>query len=133
MRDIRRVLVGSWAMVHDSASTSNVKEAAALYPSGQVMGWAESAKAGNSMVRYFLERDGGRGRAGYCLRKCCLDRLRSGACQKLAVNPGAKNCVTPGAAEPAGEPGQVPAAQSHGDGALHCGDQPVHEQPGGEN
>src|SRR6476661_7650272 len=43
---MRRVLVGSWAMVQDSASTSKVKDAAALKPSGQVMGCRGSAMAG---------------------------------------------------------------------------------------
>jgi hypothetical protein len=43
---MRLVLCGSWAMVQDSASTSKVKDAAARLPSGQVMGWAVSAKAG---------------------------------------------------------------------------------------
>ena len=67
------------------------------------------------------------------LRDGYRGRLRSGADQKLAVNPGSQDRVACGAAESAGEPGQVPAAQGHGDGALHCRDQPVHEQPGGED
>ena len=46
MREILRVLVGSCAMVYDSASTSKVKDAAARYPSGQLTGGG-SGKAGN--------------------------------------------------------------------------------------
>ena len=70
---------------------------------------------------------------GICLGNCYRGRLRSGADEKLAVVPGSRNRVARGAAESAGEPGQVPAAEGHGDGALHCRDQPVHEQPGGED
>src|SRR4051812_47575895 len=120
---MRLVLCGSWAIVQDSASTSKVKDAAARRPSGQVMGCAVSAKAGNSMVfvsRLEAGRGGGGGGVGHARQGRDRGRLAcAGQVQELAVEPRTEKGVGPCAGESPGEPGQIPSAQGDGGGALH--------------
>src|SRR5690349_21710421 len=111
-------------MVQDSASTSNVKDAAALKPSGQVMGCrrstmvsfrrAQCARLNSWGVEWKCGSDDREGSGAVRVFGGCGLGVGAGTRDVAAVDPRAEDRVDAGAGESAGQPGEVPAAQCHG-------------------